>query len=88
MFLRPSEEELKDFEPDWVVFNAPGFYADPEVDHTRQANFAILNFSDQMAVVCGTGYTGEIKKRNFLGPPILFTSSKKCLEYALFRQCW
>lgn len=65
MFLRPSEEELSDFEPDWVVINAPGFYAEPEKDHTRQHNFAILNFSEKMALIGGTGYTGEIKKGIF-----------------------
>lgn len=65
MFLRPSEEELSDFEPDWVVINAPGFQADPEKDHTRQHNFAILDFSEKMALIGGTGYTGEIKKGIF-----------------------
>ena len=65
MFIRPSEEELKNFEPDWVVINAPGFRADAAVDGTRQHNFAILNFSKQMALVGGTGYTGEIKKGIF-----------------------
>ena len=80
MFLRPSEEELKDFEPDWVVFNAPGFYADPEVDHTRQANFAILNFSDQMAVVGGTGYTGEIKKGIFSALNFILPHQKNVLS--------
>jgi len=80
MFLRPSEEELKDFEPDWVVFNAPGFYANPEVDHTRQENFAILNFSDQMAVVGGTGYTGEIKKGIFSALNFILPHQKNVLS--------
>lgn len=80
MFLRPSEEELKDFEPDWVVFNAPGFLADPEVDHTRQSNFAILNFSDQMAVVGGTGYTGEIKKGIFSALNFILPHQKNVLS--------
>tara|TARA_R110002096_G_scaffold436050_1_gene666159 strand:- start:101940 stop:103553 length:1614 start_codon:yes stop_codon:yes gene_type:complete len=65
MFLRPSEEELKDFEPDWVIVNAPGFMANAEEDGTRQHNFAILNFSKKMAIIGGTGYTGEIKKGIF-----------------------
>ncbi|HBF18937.1 MAG TPA: phosphoenolpyruvate carboxykinase (ATP), partial [Cryomorphaceae bacterium] len=55
----------KDFEPDWVVINAPSFMADPAVDGTRQHNFAILNFSKQTAIIGGTGYTGEIKKGIF-----------------------
>lgn len=65
MFLRPTEEELKDFTPEWTVINAPGFMADAEVDGTRQHNFAILNFGKKIALIGGTGYTGEIKKGIF-----------------------
>ena len=65
MFLRPTEEELKDFAPEWTVVNAPGFMADAAVDGTRQHNFAILNFSKKIALIGGTGYTGEIKKGIF-----------------------
>lgn len=65
MFLRPTEDELKDFNPEWTVVNAPGFMADPEVDGTRQHNFAILNFTKKIALIGGTGYTGEIKKGIF-----------------------
>ncbi|CAM1353006.1 MULTISPECIES: phosphoenolpyruvate carboxykinase (ATP) [Tenacibaculum] len=65
MFLRPTAEELKNFSPEWTVVNAPGFMADPEVDGTRQHNFAILNFTRKIALIGGTGYTGEIKKGIF-----------------------
>ena len=65
MFLRPREDELQDFEPEWTVINAPGFKADASEDGTRQHNFAILNFSRRIALVGGTGYTGEIKKGIF-----------------------
>ena len=65
MFLRPTSEELKTFSPEWTVINAPGFMADPEIDGTRQHNFAILNFTKKIALVGGTGYTGEIKKGIF-----------------------
>ncbi|MDY0780300.1 phosphoenolpyruvate carboxykinase (ATP) [Tenacibaculum sp. IB213877] len=65
MFLRPTEEELKNFSPEWTVINAPGFMANPEADGTRQHNFAILNFSRKIALIGGTGYTGEIKKGIF-----------------------
>ncbi len=65
MFLRPTEEELKGFTPEWTVINAPGFMADPAVDGTRQHNFAILNFGKKIALIGGTGYTGEIKKGIF-----------------------
>ena len=65
MFIRPEESELEGFEPDWVVINAPEFMAVPELDGTRQHNFAILNFTRKTAIVGGTGYTGEIKKGIF-----------------------
>ncbi|MBA4744978.1 MAG: phosphoenolpyruvate carboxykinase (ATP) [Muricauda sp.] len=65
MFLRPTEEELEGFDPEWTVVNAPGFMADPKVDGTRQHNFAILNFGRKIALIGGTGYTGEIKKGIF-----------------------
>ncbi|MBU2947860.1 phosphoenolpyruvate carboxykinase (ATP) [Zobellia uliginosa] len=65
MFIRPTEEELKNFDPEWTVINAPGFMANAEVDGTRQHNFAILNFTRKIALIGGTGYTGEIKKGIF-----------------------
>ncbi len=65
MFLRPTESELEAFDPEWTVINAPGFMADPKIDGTRQHNFAILNFSKKIALIGGTGYTGEIKKGIF-----------------------
>lgn len=65
MFLRPTEEELEIFTPEWTVVNAPGFMANPAEDGTRQHNFAILNFTEKVALIGGTGYTGEIKKGIF-----------------------
>ncbi len=65
MFLRPSEDELAGFDPEWTILNAPGFMADPAVDGTRQSNFAILSFTEKTIIIGGTGYTGEIKKGIF-----------------------
>ncbi len=65
MFLRPTEAELENFSPEWTIVNAPGFMANPEVDGTRQHNFAILDFTRKIALIGGTGYTGEIKKGIF-----------------------
>ena len=61
MFLRPTLEEISSFSPDWTIICAPGFMADPEIDGTRQHNFAVLNFSKKMILTGGTDYTGEIK---------------------------
>jgi phosphoenolpyruvate carboxykinase (ATP) len=65
MFLRPEASELENFAADWHVICVPGFMADAAVDGTRQHNFAILNFTRKIALIGGTGYTGEIKKGIF-----------------------
>lgn len=65
MFLRPAWEELLDFEPRWTILCVPGLQADPATDGTRQANFAIINFTKRQLLIGGTGYTGEIKKGIF-----------------------
>ncbi|MFT4780784.1 MAG: phosphoenolpyruvate carboxykinase (ATP) [Pseudohongiellaceae bacterium] len=83
MFLRPTGEELKDFTPEWTIVSAPGFMADPEVDGTRQHNFAILDFTRKIALIGGTGYTGEIKKGifsalNFILPVFKSTLPMHC----------
>ncbi|WP_107037676.1 phosphoenolpyruvate carboxykinase (ATP) [Brumimicrobium mesophilum] len=65
MFLRPTDEEIKNFKPEWHVVCAPNFMADPEIDGTRQSNFAVINFTKKMIIIGGTGYTGEIKKGIF-----------------------
>ncbi len=65
LFLRPTRDELSSFLPEWSIVAAPGFKADPEIDGTRQSNFAIINFSRKVILIGGTAYTGEIKKGIF-----------------------
>lgn len=79
MFIRPTEEELGVFEPEWTVINAPGFMADASEDGTRQHNFAILNFTKKIALIGGTGYTGEIKKGIFSALNFILPVEKKTL---------
>ena len=79
MFIRPTEEELRVFEPEWTVINAPGFMANATEDGTRQHNFAILNFTRKIALIGGTGYTGEIKKGIFSALNFILPVEKKTL---------
>ena len=66
LFLRPTREEiLKSVKAEWTILSAPGFLADPEVDGTRQSNFAVINFTKKIILIGGTAYTGEIKKGIF-----------------------
>ena len=97
MFLRPTNDEIQNFIPDWHIVCVPSFKADPAIDGTRQHNFAVLNFTKKMILIGGTGYTGEIKKGifsvfNFLLPHVLVnkeirfisgvnTPEKMCMNY-------
>jgi len=83
MFIRPTNEELTDFHPDFTVLAVPEFFADPEIDGTRQENFAIINMTKRIIIVGGTGYTGETKKGifsvlNFLLPDREHVLSMHC----------
>ncbi|WP_375562000.1 phosphoenolpyruvate carboxykinase (ATP) [Bernardetia sp. OM2101] len=65
MFIRPEQTEFESFDPTFTILQVPEYMADPEVDGTRQANFAIINFTKKMILIGGTGYTGEMKKGIF-----------------------
>ncbi len=80
MFLRPAENELDNFEPEWHIIQAPGFKSDPLVDGTRQHNFAILSFTHKTILIGGTGYTGEIKKGIFSVLNYILPQNKQVLS--------
>jgi phosphoenolpyruvate carboxykinase (ATP) len=65
MFLRPQEDELENFKPEWQIIQASTFFADAKTDGTRQHNFAVINFSKKIILIGGSGYTGEMKKGIF-----------------------
>ena len=65
LFLRPTEEEITNQTPDWLILQAPGFHADPATDGTRQGNFTIVNFTKKVILIGGSAYTGEMKKGIF-----------------------
>ena len=66
MFIRPSEEELKTFKPDFVVMNGakctnPNF----EKHGLNSENFVAFNLTERMQLIGGTWYGGEMKKGMF-----------------------
>ena len=65
MFLRPTEAELENFEPEWHILSAPELKLDAKECGTRQQNAAIVSFKHKMILIAGTGYTGETKKGVF-----------------------
>ena len=65
MFIRPPQEALDDFEPDYVILHAPHFQADPDIDGVRSSTAIALSFDQRLIVIAGTEYAGEIKKSIF-----------------------
>ncbi|HVM89392.1 MAG TPA: phosphoenolpyruvate carboxykinase (ATP) [Puia sp.] len=65
MFLRPVENALENFNPEWHMLCAPGLKLNPAVCGTRQHNAVVVSFTHKMILIAGTGYTGEIKKSIF-----------------------
>ncbi|MBC7382301.1 MAG: phosphoenolpyruvate carboxykinase (ATP) [Bacteroidia bacterium] len=65
LFLRPESNDTTNFEPEWLIINAPSFKAIAAEDGTRQHNFSIIDFSRKIILVGGSGYTGEMKKGIF-----------------------
>jgi phosphoenolpyruvate carboxykinase (ATP) len=65
MFLRPKEEELDDFTPQWHILSAPGLHLDAAACGTRQHNAAVVSFKHRMILIAGSAYTGEMKKGIF-----------------------
>ena len=65
MFLRPSEEELERFRPEWTILCAPDLKLDATECGIRQHNVAVIHFRKKMILIAGTGYTGETKKGIF-----------------------
>ncbi|MFO7614450.1 MAG: phosphoenolpyruvate carboxykinase (ATP) [Bacteroidales bacterium] len=66
MFIRPTEEELKTFVPDFVMLNACKV-TDPdwEKHNLHSEVFVVFNLKEKRAVVGGSWYGGEIKKGFF-----------------------
>jgi phosphoenolpyruvate carboxykinase (ATP) len=66
MFIRPSEEELENFEPDFVMLNAcKAVNRKWEENGLNSDVFVAFNLKERFSVVGGTWYGGEIKKGFF-----------------------
>ncbi|GIM27688.1 phosphoenolpyruvate carboxykinase [ATP] 2 [Clostridium polyendosporum] len=65
MFLRPTSDELDDYQTDFKIICAPGFKARGSLDGINSEAFIIVNFDKKLVLIGGTLYSGEIKKCMF-----------------------
>lgn len=66
MFIRPSDEELARFEPDFIVMNGAKC-TNPQWKEQglNSENFVAFNLTERMQLIGGTWYGGEMKKGMF-----------------------
>ncbi|MDE6260692.1 MAG: phosphoenolpyruvate carboxykinase (ATP) [Oscillospiraceae bacterium] len=66
MFIQPSEEELKNFTPDFVVYNASKAKLDNYKELGLNSETAVVfNITSREQVIINTWYGGEMKKGMF-----------------------
>jgi phosphoenolpyruvate carboxykinase (ATP) len=66
MFIRPTEEELEDFEPDFTVYNACKTVNEKYKEHGLNSDvYVVFNIEENTAIIGGTWYGGEMKKGIF-----------------------
>ncbi|HSO78317.1 MAG TPA: phosphoenolpyruvate carboxykinase (ATP), partial [Bacteroidales bacterium] len=66
MFIRPEGNELENFEPDFTVLAASKTVnSDFQKQGLNSENFVLFNLTENMALIGGTWYGGEMKKGIF-----------------------
>ncbi|SMF68936.1 phosphoenolpyruvate carboxykinase (ATP) [Pseudobacteriovorax antillogorgiicola] len=66
MFIRPTDEELKNFKPDWTILDScKTGYDNHKEDGLRSEVYAAFNIEQRQTIIGGTWYGGEIKKGIF-----------------------
>ena len=65
LLIRPTDEQLDDYVPDYTIYAAPGFKCIPEIDGVHSEAAIIIDYEAHEVLICGTGYAGEIKKSVF-----------------------
>ena len=66
MFIRPSDEQLEDFEPDFVVLNGSKTDNPDWLRHGMNSRtFVAFNLTEKVQLIGGTWYGGEMKKGMF-----------------------
>jgi phosphoenolpyruvate carboxykinase (ATP) len=66
MFIRPTESDLKSFKPEFTVLNACKATNEKWKEHGLNSEvFVIFNVEENIAVIGGTWYGGEMKKGIF-----------------------
>jgi len=65
MLVRPTDEELENFEEEFTVIAAPGLKLDPAECGINSEAAIVVSFTDRVVLIAGSKYSGEMKKSVF-----------------------
>lgn len=65
LFVRADAGKTEEHVPEFTLFFAPMFHADPSRDGTRSQTAIVINFTKNVVLIAGTEYAGELKKSVF-----------------------
>ncbi|MDH3396034.1 MAG: phosphoenolpyruvate carboxykinase (ATP), partial [Nitrosopumilus sp.] len=65
LFIRPTNDELTDHDPEFTILCINDFKAVPEIDGTRTDVFILIDLTRKIVLIGGTEYGGEMKKSMF-----------------------
>jgi len=65
LLVRPTTDELADFEPEYTIINLPSFKASPARHGCRSETVIAVNLTEKMILIGDTEYSGEMKKGVF-----------------------
>ncbi|HLH38135.1 MAG TPA: phosphoenolpyruvate carboxykinase (ATP) [Bryobacteraceae bacterium] len=65
LFVRGDASKLAEYTPEFTIFFAPAFQADPAAEGTRSQTAIVINFAKKIILIAGTEYAGELKKSVF-----------------------
>lgn len=66
LLIKPNKDEIKEYgEPDFTIVSVPNFKCIPEIDSVNSEVAIIIDFENRLGLICGTLYSGELKKMVF-----------------------
>ncbi len=65
LLIRPTDEQRRDFTPEFRVVNLPSFKADPARYGVRSETVVGIDFDRKLVLIGGSEYAGETKKSVF-----------------------
>ena len=65
LLVRPTQDDLASFVPEYTIIDLPSFRADPARHGCRSETLIAVNFTEKLILIGGTSYAGEMKKSVF-----------------------